>query len=216
MKFFIDSANADAIKKAVELGMCDGVTTNPTLIMKEGREHKAVIQEIANVMKGPLSVEGVGESAEQMVRDGEEFAEWAPNAVVKVPMGEEGLKAARILENNGIKTNVTLVFSASQALLAAKAGAGYVSPFVGRLDDAGQKGMDVVRDIVQIYKNYGFRTEVIVASVRSIAHVEEAAKIGAHIATIPAKVFAEMYRHQLTDKGIQMFMEDYRKTLAGK
>ncbi|VVB98001.1 putative transaldolase [uncultured archaeon] len=212
MKFFIDSANAESIKKAVALGMCDGVTTNPTLIMKEGKDHKAVIQEIAKVMKGPLSVEGITMTAEEMVKEGEQFAEWIPNAVVKVPMTEEGLRAVRLLERKGIKTNVTLVFSASQALLVAKAGASYVSPFVGRLDDIGQNGMDVVRDIVQIYKNYGFKTEVIVASVRSTAHVEEAAKAGAHISTIPAKVLAEMYKHQLTDKGIAQFIEDYKKT----
>lgn len=211
MKFFLDTANVEKIRAAVELGMCDGVTTNPTIIMKEGKEQKSVILEIAKIMKGPLSVEGIGETAEQMVSDGEEFAKWAPNVVVKVPMTNEGLKAVRILEKKGIKTNVTLVFSASQALLAAKAGASYVSPFVGRLDDIGQDGMKVVEDIVQIYKNCGFKTKIIVASVRSVAHVERAAKAGAHIATIPPKVFDEMFRHQLTDKGIALFLEDYKK-----
>ncbi len=211
MKFFLDSANVEKIKNAVGLGLCDGVTTNPTIIMKEGKEQKSVILEIAKIMKGPLSVEGIGETAEQMVKDGEEFAKWAPNAVVKIPMTAEGLKAVRILEKKGIKTNVTLVFSASQALLAAKAGASFVSPFVGRLDDIGQDGMKVVEDIAQIYRNYGFKTEIIVASVRSTAHVERAAKCGAHIATIPPKVFEEMFRHQLTDRGIARFLEDYKK-----
>ncbi len=211
MKFFLDSANVEKIKNAVGLGLCDGVTTNPTIIMKEGKEQKSVILEIAKIMKGPLSVEGIGETAEQMVKDGEEFAKWAPNAVVKIPMTAEGLKAVRILEKKGIKTNVTLVFSASQALLAAKAGASFVSPFVGRLDDIGQDGMKVVEDIAQIYRNYGFKTEIIVAPVRSTAHVERAAKCGAHIATIPPKVFEEMFRHQLTDRGIARFLEDYKK-----
>lgn len=216
MKFFIDTANVESIRKAAELGMCDGVTTNPTLIMKEGRDHKTVIQEIAKVMKGPLSVEGITTTAEEMVKEGEDLAKWAPNVVVKIPMTEEGLKAVRILEKKGIRTNVTLVFSASQALLIAKAGASYASPFVGRLDDIGQNGMDLIRDIVQIYNNYGYKTEVIVASVRSTRHVEEAAKAGAHIATIPAKVLGEMYKHPLTDKGIAQFIEDHKKTAAKK
>lgn len=212
MRFFLDTANVEAIKKAVELGMCDGVTTNPTIIMKEGKEQKTVIIEIAKVMKGPLSVEGIGESADAIVKEGEEFAKWAPNVVVKVPMTKEGLKAVRLLEKKGIKTNVTLVFSASQALLAAKAGASLVSPFVGRLDDVSENGMALIQDIMQIFKNYGFKTEVIVASVRHPLHVVEAAKMGAHIATIPADVFEKLFRHPLTDKGIAQFKEDYAKT----
>ncbi|MDD5337142.1 MAG: fructose-6-phosphate aldolase [Candidatus ainarchaeum sp.] len=212
MKFFLDTANAEKIRAAVELGMCDGVTTNPTIIMKEGKEHKTAIQEIAKIMKGPLSVEGVGQTAEEMVKEGEEFAKWAPNVVVKVPMTAEGLKAVRMLEKKGIRTNVTLVFSASQALLAAKAGASYASPFVGRLDDISEDGMALIRDIVQIYKNYGYKTEIIVASVRHPIHVVEAAKAGAHIATLPADVFEKLFKHPLTDKGIAQFLEDHKKS----
>ena len=212
MKFFLDTANAEKIKNAVELGMCDGATTNPTIIMKEGKEHKTAIQEIAKIMKGPLSVEGIGQSAEEMVKEGEEFAKWAPNVVVKVPMTAEGLKAVRTLEKKGIRTNVTLVFSASQALLAAKAGASYVSPFVGRLDDISEDGMALIQDIVQIYKNYGYKTEIIVASVRHPIHVVEAAKAGAHIATIPSDVFEKLFKHPLTDKGIAQFLEDHKKS----
>jgi len=212
MKFFMDSANVEKIKAAVEMGMCDGVTTNPTIIMKEGNEHKQAILDIAKVMKGPLSVEGVGETAEQMVREGEEFAKWAPNVVVKLPMTAEGLKAVRALEKKGIKTNVTLVFSPSQALLAAKAGASYVSPFVGRLDDISENGIEIIGDIVQIFRNYNYKTEIIVASVRHPVHVVQAAKMGAHIATIPPDVFEKLLRHPLTDRGIAQFAEDHKKT----
>jgi transaldolase len=212
MKFFMDTANVEQIKKAVELGLCDGVTTNPTLIMKEGRDHRTVIQEIARLVKGPISVEGISDTADGMVNEGVEFAKWAPNVVVKIPMTKEGMKAVRILSGKGIKTNVTLVFSPSQALLAAKAGASYVSPFVGRLDDISEDGMKLVGEIMQIFCAYGYKTEVIVASVRSVKHVVEAAKLGAHIATVPAAVFDSMFRHQLTDKGIAQFKEDYAKT----
>ncbi len=211
MKFFMDTANVEQIKKAVELGMCDGVTTNPTLMMKEGRDHRTVIQEIAKIVKGPISVEGTADTAEGMVDEGVEFAKWAPNVVVKIPMTKEGMKAVRALSNKGIKTNVTLVFSPSQALLAAKAGATYVSPFVGRLDDISEDGMKLVSEIMQIFSAYGYKTEVIVASVRSVKHVVEAAKLGAHIATVPAAVFDNMFKHQLTDKGIAQFKEDYAK-----
>lgn len=212
MKFFMDTANVEQIKKAVELGMCDGVTTNPTLIMKESRDHKAVIQEIARIVKGPISVEGISDSTEGMVKDGVEFAKWAPNVVVKIPMTKEGLLAVRELSGKGIKTNVTLVFSPAQALLAAKAGTAYVSPFVGRLDDISEDGMKVVSDIMQIFSAYGYETEVIVASVRNVKHVVDAAKLGAHIATIPAAVLDNMFKHQLTDKGIAQFKADYAKT----
>jgi transaldolase len=212
MKFFMDTANVEQIKKAVELGLCDGVTTNPTLIMKEGRDLKTVIQEIARLVKGPISVEGISDNAEGMVKEGTEFAKWAPNVVVKIPMTKEGLLAVRELSGKGIKTNVTLVFSPAQALLAAKAGAAYVSPFVGRLDDISEDGMKVVSDIMQIFCAYGYKTEVIVASVRSVKHVVEAAKLGAHIATVPAAVFDDMFKHQLTDKGIAQFKADYAKT----
>ncbi|MEM4166203.1 MAG: fructose-6-phosphate aldolase [Candidatus Bilamarchaeaceae archaeon] len=213
MKFFIDSADVEEIKKAVELGMCDGVTTNPTLIMKAGREQEEVIKEIAKIVKGPISVEAISDDADGMVKEGERFAKWAPNVVIKVPMTKEGLKAVRLLAKKKIKCNVTLVFSAAQALLAAKAGAAFVSPFVGRLDDIGQNGMDLIRDIMDIYKNYPFKTEVIVASVRSVKHVEEAAKAGAHIATIPPRVYEELWKHALTDKGIELFKKDHEEYL---
>mgnify|MGYP001256758549 CR=1 FL=1 len=216
MKFFLDTANIDSIRKAVELGMCDGVTTNPTLVAKEMRKHDHLITEIAKVVKGPISVEGDCDTCEGIVKEARIFRQWATNVVVKVPMTHEGLKAVRMLEKEGIPTNVTLVFSPSQALLAAKAGASYVSPFVGRLDDVSEDGMQLVRDILEIYRNYGFKTQVIVASVRSPNHVVEAAKAGAHIATVPADVLAKMWRHPLTDSGIAKFKEDFKKTCALK
>ena len=212
MKFFLDTADVKKIKEAVEMGMCDGVTTNPTIIMRSGRSQKEVVQEIAAIVSGPVSVEGIGESAEDIAKEGVEFAKWAKNIVVKVPMTKEGLKAVRILEKKGIRTNVTLVFSVSQALLAAKAGASYVSPFVGRLDDISQDGMELVWEIMETYSNYEFKTEVIVASVRDPVHVTEAAKAGAHIATIPPDVFEKLFKHPLTDKGIAQFKEDHMKS----
>ena len=212
MKFFMDTASVEGIRKAAELGMVDGVTTNPSIIAKEGRNHEEVVKEIASIVKGPISVEGIGDTAEEIIAEADAFMRWAPNVVIKVPMTGEGLKAVRTLEKKGIKTNVTLVFSAPQALLAAKAGASYVSPFVGRLDDIGQDGMQVVRDIMEIFRNYDYKTEVIVASIRSVKHVEESAKCGAHIATLPVKVYEEMWKHDLTDKGIAKFKEDYART----
>lgn len=216
MKFFMDTAEVEAIRKACELGMCDGVTTNPTLIMKSGREQKHVIQDIAKLVNGPISVEGVGETAEEMIREGVEFAKWAPNIVVKLPMTKEGLKAVCALSQKDIRTNVTLVFSTSQAIMAAKAGATYVSPFIGRLDDVSEDGMNLVREIITVFENYGFETEVIVASVRHPRHVVDSALLGAHIVTIPAEVFEKMWKHPLTDKGIAQFKEDYRKSLENK
>jgi len=213
MKFFVDIADVEEIRKAVELGVCDGVTTNPTLIMKSGKSQEEAVKEIAEVLGDrPLSVEGISDDAEGIVEEAEEFVKWGKNIVIKVPMTKEGMRAVKMLSKKGIKTNVTLVFSPSQALIAAKAGATYVSPFVGRLDDISEDGMQVVRDIMEIYCNYGFKTEVIVASVRNIKHVVEAAKAGAQIATIPPKVLEEMWKHDLTDKGIQKFKEDYEKT----
>ncbi|MCX6778097.1 MAG: fructose-6-phosphate aldolase [Candidatus Micrarchaeota archaeon] len=212
MKIFIDTAHVEDIKKAAEFGLVDGVTTNPTLVAKEVKPHKAVIQEIAKIVKGPVSVEVNGTTAEELVKEAEEFAKWAPNVVVKIPMTKEGIKAVRILAKKGIKTNVTLVFSSNQALIAAKAGASFVSPFIGRLDDIGEVGMDLIRDIVQIYRNYGFKTEIIVASIRNPVHVVDAAKAGAHIATIPANVLELMWKHPLTDIGIEKFKRDYEKT----
>lgn len=212
MKFFVDTAEVEEIKKAVELGMCDGVTTNPSLIMKSGRDQKEVILEIAKVVSGPISVEAISEDSAGMVKEAEEFASWAPNIVIKVPMTKEGLKAVRILKEKNIPTNVTLVFSASQALLAAKAGAAYVSPFVGRLDDISQDGMGIVEEIMDIFDNYDFETQVIVASIRDPIHVVESARMGADIATIPAKVMEKLWKHPLTDAGIKKFLEDYEKS----
>jgi len=216
MKFFLDTANSESIKKAVELGMCDGITTNPTLILKEGREHKKAIQDINKVFKGPISIEGVELTAEAIVKEADEFTTWADNPVIKVPMNQEGLRAVRMLSKKDIATNVTLCFSSAQAILAAKAGATYVSPFIGRLDDIGQDGMALIQDIMQIYDNYAFDTEVIVASVRSVKHVEEAALAGADIATIPPKVYEDLWKHALTDKGIAQFIEDHKKTAVSK
>ncbi len=213
MKFFVDIADVEEIRKAVELGVCDGVTTNPTLVMKSGKSNEEAVKEIAAAVGDrPVSVEGIGETAEEIVKEAEEFVKWGKNIVIKVPMTKEGMRAVRMLSKKGVKTNVTLVFSPSQALIAAKAGATYVSPFVGRLDDISEDGMQVVRDIMEVYCNYGFKTEVIVASVRSITHVVEAAKAGAHIATIPPKVLEEMWHHPLTDKGIKTFKEHHEKT----
>jgi transaldolase len=216
MKFFMDTAEVESIRKACELGMCDGVTTNPTLIMKSGKDQKQVIQEIAKVVKGPISVEGMGDTAQEMIREGLEFAKWAPNIVVKIPMTKEGIKAVCALSQKDIKTNVTLVFSTSQAILAAKAGATYVSPFVGRLDDVSEDGMNLIHEIITVYENYGVDTEVIVASIRHPRHIVDSALIGAHIVTMPAEVFEKMFKHPLTDKGIAQFKEDYKKSLDSK
>ncbi|HQT45013.1 MAG TPA: fructose-6-phosphate aldolase [Candidatus Micrarchaeota archaeon] len=214
MKIFLDTANVDKIRKAASMGLCDGVTTNPSIIMKEGRDHKAVIKEISSIIDGPVSVEGVGTTAEEMVKDAREFAKWGKNIVAKVPMTPEGLRAVKILSKEGIKTNVTLVFSANQGLLAAKAGASYISPFVGRLDDISQDGMELIADLTQILDNYGYEAEIIVASVRHPVHVMLSAKLGAHIATLPPDVFDKMFSHPLTDKGIKQFEEDYKKAQA--
>ena len=211
VKFFIDTANVDAIRKAHERGMVDGVTTNPSLVAKEGRDFRTVIDEIASFVEGPISLEVVSEDAEGMLKEARELNSWIDNAAIKIPMTWEGLKAVKVCADEGIKTNVTLCFSPNQALLAAKAGASFVSPFIGRLDDVGQTGMEVVESIVQIYSNYGFETEVIVASIRHPIHVYEAAMIGADIATIPPAVLDKMVNHPLTDVGIQKFLEDWKK-----
>lgn len=213
MKIFLDTADVDKIRALAASGLVDGITTNPTLIMRAGREHKSAIVEICKIVKGPVSVEGIGETADELVKDAREFAKWAPNVVAKVPMTAEGLKAVRILEKEGIACNVTLVFSASQALLAAKAGASYCSPFVGRLDDVSESGMHLIEEILDIYENYGFKTEVIVASVRSPTHVVEAAKMGAHIATVPPEIFEKLFKHPLTTSGIEQFSKDYQAAL---
>ena len=211
MKFFIDTANIDEIKKANELGMVDGVTTNPSLVAKEGREFKGLIKEICDIVDGPVSAEVISLDAEGMVKEARELANLADNIVVKIPMLEEGLKAVKTLAQEKINTNVTLCFSPIQALMAAKAGAAYISPFVGRLDDISQIGMELVEEIITIYDNYGFETEVIVASVRNPTHVLDAALMGADIATIPFKVIQQLTRHPLTDIGVEKFLADWNK-----
>lgn len=211
MKFFIDTANTDEIKQAVAMGMVDGVTTNPSLIAKEGRDFHEVLREICDIVDGPISAEVVSLEAEGMLKEGRELAKINDNIVIKVPMITEGLKAVKTFSDEGIKTNVTLVFSAAQALLAAKAGASFISPFVGRLDDISLDGMDLIGDIMTILDNYGFTSEVIVASVRSPMHVVESALIGADIATIPFKVISQLAKHPLTDIGIEKFLSDWKK-----
>ena len=210
MKIFIDTANVEEIKKANDWGVIDGVTTNPSLVAKEGREFEELVQEIVNIVNGPISVEVISTNAEGMVKEAVELSEWSPNIVVKIPMIPEGLKAVKILSAKGIKTNVTLIFSANQALLAAKAGATYASIFIGRLDDIGHDGLGMVRDTVNIFKSYNFDTEVITASIRHPLHVINAAKLGSHVATIPPKVLALMFRHNLTDAGLKRFLEDWK------
>ncbi len=211
MKFFIDTANIDEIKKGMELGMVDGVTTNPSLISKEQRPFMEILADICALVDGPISAEVISLEADGMVKEARELAKINDNIVIKVPMIEEGLKAVKRLTDEGIKTNVTLVFSSVQALLAAKAGATYVSPFVGRLDDIAHDGMTLIMDIMTILRNYGYQTEVIVASVRSPMHVSESALIGADIATIPYKIIAQMARHPLTDIGMEQFLADWEK-----
>ncbi|MGW8159890.1 MAG: fructose-6-phosphate aldolase [Desulfoprunum sp.] len=211
MKFFIDTANINEIKQGVEMGMVDGVTTNPSLIAKENKPFEAIITEICQIVDGPISAEVVSLDTEGMVGEARKLAAINDNIVVKVPMTTEGLKAVRRLAAEGIKTNVTLVFSTAQALLAAKAGATYVSPFVGRLDDIGVSGMDLIQDIMTVFSNYGYQSEVIVASIRSPQHVVDAALIGADVATIPFKVIAQLAKHPLTDSGIEQFLADWDK-----
>ncbi len=211
MKFFIDTANVEAIRKAHERGMVDGVTTNPTLVAKEGRDFRQIVEEIASFVEGPISLEVVSEDAEGMIEEARELNGWIDNAAIKIPMTWEGLKAVRVLASEDIKTNVTLCFSANQALLAAKAGATFVSPFIGRLDDVGHTGMQLIADVVQIYANYGYDTEVIVASIRHPIHVYEAALLGADIATIPPAVLDKMVNHPLTDVGIKRFLADWER-----
>ncbi|MBF0549098.1 MAG: fructose-6-phosphate aldolase [Deltaproteobacteria bacterium] len=211
MKFFIDTANIKEITEALKTGLVDGVTTNPSLVAKEKRPFQDLIKEICSIVDGPISVEAVSQQAEDMVPEARQLAKISPCVVVKIPMTIEGLKATKILTQEGIKTNVTLVFSPLQALLAAKVGATYVSPFVGRLDDIAASGMELVSQILTIYENYGFNTEVIVASVRNPIHVLEAASMGAHIATIPFNVITQLANHPLTDKGLQKFLEDWKK-----
>ena len=211
MKFFIDTANVEDIKKANDMGVICGVTTNPSLIAKEGRDFKEVIKEITSIVDGPISgeVRATTTDAESMIREGREIAKIHKNMVVKIPMTVEGLKAVKVLSSEGIKTNVTLIFTANQALLAARAGASYVSPFLGRLDDISTKGIDLVAEIAEMFDVAGIETEIIAASVRNPIHVTECALAGADIATVPYKVIEQMTHHPLTDAGIEKFKQDY-------
>jgi len=211
MKIFIDTANIDEIKKANDWGVIDGVTTNPSLVAKERRGFDEVVREIISIIDGPISLEVISLQSDEMIKEAIKMSEWSKNVVIKIPMTPEGLKAVKILNAKNIKTNVTLVFSVNQAILAAKAGATYVSPFIGRLDDIGQDGMHIVRDMVTIFTIYNFKTEIIVASVRHPLHVIEAAKVGAHVATIPFNVIEKMFSHPLTDAGLTKFLSDWKK-----
>lgn len=209
MKFFIDTANIDEIKEAASMGMVDGVTTNPSLIAKEGRDFKEIITEISQIIDGPISAEVISLEADGMVEEARDLVKISDNIVIKIPMTTEGLKATRILTDEGIKTNVTLIFSPLQALMAAKAGATYVSPFVGRLDDLSQDGLILIEQLVTIFENYGYNTEIIVASIRNPMHVLDSALAGADVSTIPFNVLSKLAAHPLTDKGIQAFMDDW-------
>ncbi len=211
MKFFIDTANVSEIRKAAEMGLIQGVTTNPSLLAREGRDPVEVLREITKIVDGPVNAEVVALDAEGMIREGLAAAKIADNICVKIPMTLEGLKAIRRLTSEGLKVNTTLIFSPVQALMAAKAGANYVSPFVGRLDDISTDGMDLIRQILTIYENYGIDTELIVASIRHPVHVLQSALMGAHIATIPFKVLEQLAKHPLTDAGIEKFLDDWNK-----
>lgn len=211
MKFFLDTANIDEIKRVKRLGLVNGVTTNPTIIAHEGRDFEEVIKDICSIVDGPVSAEVIGLTTDEMVEEAKVLATWAPNVVVKIPMTEAGLAAVHILSKEGIKTNVTLIFTVAQGLMAAKAGATYVSPFVGRLDDIGTEGLQLIKRLKTVLSNYNYETEIITASVRNLQHVEEAAIAGADIATIPGNLFPKLWSHPLTEKGIKQFLEDWKK-----
>lgn len=211
MKFFIDTANINEIKEAAALGILDGVTTNPSLVSNERKDFHTLLKEICSIVNGPVSAEVVSTDVNGMLKEGKELAKISDNIVVKVPIIKEGLKAVKIFSSEGIKTNVTLCFSSTQALMAAKAGASYISPFVGRLDDAGHNGMEIVNQIVSIYNNYAFDTEVLVASIRNPLHVIEAALMGADVCTMPLKVIEQLLKHPLTDIGLDKFLSDWKK-----
>lgn len=212
MRFFLDTANLEEIKEIYELGVIDGVTTNPSLVAKEGVDFHQRIKEIAEVVKGPISAEVIALDHDGMVKEARELASLAPNVVVKIPMTKEGLKAVKTLSGEGIKTNVTLIFSANQGILAANAGATYISPFIGRLDDIGHDGMELIKELVKVFDYYMIDTEIIAASVRHPLHCLKAMEAGAHIATVPAKVIEQMINHPMTDKGIAAFLADWEKT----
>ncbi|MBM4317386.1 MAG: fructose-6-phosphate aldolase [Deltaproteobacteria bacterium] len=211
MEYFIDSASIGEIKEAASLGVLDGVTTNPSLVAKTGKPFAEVAKEICEFVNGPVSLEVVGTTAEDMVKEAKELRRFGSNVVVKIPMMSEGLKAVKRLSSEGIPTNVTLIFQPLQALLAAKAGASYVSPFIGRLDDIGQNGLDLVQDILTIFRQYHLKTKVLAASVRHPTHVLECAKMGAHVVTLPVKVIHQLTKHPLTDSGLKTFLEDWKK-----
>ena len=214
MEYFIDSASIDEIKEAAALGVLDGVTTNPSLIAKSGRPFSEVAKEICQLVKGPVSLEVVGITASEMLREAKELRKYGDNVVIKIPMISEGLKAVKILSEEGIPTNVTLIFQPVQALLAAKAGATYVSPFIGRIDDMGQDGLAMVADIIKIFRQYSIKTKVLAASIRHPVHVLECAKMGVDVVTLPVKIVHQLTRHPLTDSGLKTFLEDWKKVKA--
>ena len=215
MKFFLDTANVDQIKRINDLGLCDGVTTNPSIIKKEGRDFKEVVTEIASIVDGPISAEVTSYDYESMVKEALDISKWADNIVVKIPMTEDGLKAINTLSKKGIKTNCTLIFSVSQGLMAAKAGATYISPFVGRIDDMGEDGGELIYNLKTVLDNYGLESEIIAASIRTNKHLEEAALAGSHIATIPGNLFEKMWTHPLTTQGIENFKKDWDSFVKG-
>ncbi|MDU1316642.1 fructose-6-phosphate aldolase [Anaerococcus hydrogenalis] len=216
MKFFLDTANVDQIKRINDLGLCDGVTTNPSIIKKEGRDFKKVVTEIASIVDGPISAEVTSYDYESMVEEALDISKWADNIVVKIPMTEDGLKAINTLSKKGIKTNCTLIFSVSQGLMAAKAGATYISPFVGRIDDMGEDGGELIYNLKTVLDNYGLESEIIAASIRTNKHLEEAALAGSHIATIPGNLFEKMWTHPLTTQGIENFKKDWDSFVKGE
>ena len=216
MKFFLDTANTDDIRKYAELGLVDGVTTNPTIVAREGRNFESVIKEITTIVDGPVSAEVTANEADKMIEQARALAKWADNIVVKIPMTEAGLKAVSVLRKEGIKTNVTLVFSVAQGLMAAKAGATFISPFVGRLDDIGSDGVKLIKDLRTVLDNYGLKSEIIAASIRGVQHVEAVALAGSDIATIPAGVFGKMFKHPLTDNGLASFEKDWAEFEASQ
>jgi len=211
MKFFIDTANLNEIKEAAALGILDGVTTNPSLVSKEGKDFRELLDEILKIVDGPISAEVISTEYDEIMKEARDLAQIHKNIVVKIPLIKEGLKAVKSLTEDGIKVNVTLCFSATQALLAAKAGATYISPFIGRLDDISSDGMTLIKDVVQIYKNYDYKTEVLVASIRHPMHLLEAAKLGADVATMPFAVINKLFNHPLTDAGLEKFLSDWKK-----
>lgn len=216
MKFFLDTANTDDIRKYAELGLVDGVTTNPTIVAREGRNFESVIKEITTIVDGPVSAEVTANEADKMIEQARALAKWADNIVVKIPMTEAGLKAVSVLSKEGIKTNVTLVFSVAQGLMAAKAGATFISPFVGRLDDIGSDGVKLIKDLRTVLDNYGLKSEIIAASIRGVQHVEAVALAGSDIATIPAGVFGKMFKHPLTVNGLASFEKDWAEFEASQ